>query len=155
MASSVPVRATKYLLTRLFVAEFRGPGVRHQFENDSSDEYELELDRRFRGFGGRSGRIILLGDGTEVLTDSDDAEMFDHSDEDKDTPNQIQKGTPATSDNDSTRSEREGTPAPQPPADDSKRTESPSSIDTEESEHAGPTTKSASNTSNRAELMSA
>jgi protein phosphatase PTC2/3 len=136
-------------------AEFRGPGVRHQFDNDSPDDYELDLDKRSRSFGGRRGRIILLGDGTEVLTDSDDAEMFDHSDEDKDTPNQIQKGTPATSDNDSTRSEREGTPAPQPLADASKRTESPSSMDTEQSEHAGPTTTSASNTSNRAELASA
>ena len=66
-------------------AEFRGPGVRHQFDNDSPDDYELDLDKRSRSFGGRRGRIILLGDGTEVLTDSDDAEMFDHSDEDKDT----------------------------------------------------------------------
>ena len=61
---------------------------------------------------GGVGRIILLGDGTEVLTDSDDADMFDHQDEDKDTENQIKKGTPDTSDVDSTRSEREGTPGP-------------------------------------------
>jgi protein phosphatase 2C family protein 2/3 len=140
---------------KYFAAEFRGPGVRHQFDNESPDEYELDLDKRSRGFGGRGGRIILLGDGTEVLTDSDDTEMFDHSDEDKDTENQIQKGTPATSDNDSTRSEREGTPAPQPQAEASKATDSPSSTNTEQSEHAGPTMKAASDTINMAEHSSA
>ncbi|EXJ83772.1 protein phosphatase [Capronia coronata CBS 617.96] len=101
-------------------SEFRGPGVRHQFDHDSPDEYELDLDHRSRGFGGRGGRIILLGDGTEVLTDSDDAEMFDQSEEDKDTANQVKKSTPNTSDVDSTRSEREGTPAPQPANEESK-----------------------------------
>lgn len=104
-------------------AEFRGPGVRHQFDHDSPDEYELDLDNRSRGYGGRSGRIILLGDGTEVLTDSDDQDMFDHSEEDKDLESQVKKGTPATSDNDSTRSEREGTPAPQSSSDKSKTNE--------------------------------
>jgi hypothetical protein len=39
--------------------------------------------------------------------------MFDHRDEDNDTENQIKKATPDTSDVDSTRSEREGTPGPQ------------------------------------------
>jgi len=33
-----------------------------------------------------------LGDGTEVLTDSDDTEMFDHSEEDKDLASQVHKG---------------------------------------------------------------
>jgi protein phosphatase 2C family protein 2/3 len=37
------------------------------------------------------GRIILLGDGSEVLTDSDDTEMFDHSEEDKDLDSQVHK----------------------------------------------------------------
>lgn len=61
--------------------------------------------------GGRSGKIILLGDGTEVLTDSDDTEMFDHSEEDKDLDSQVNKNqAPASEDQ---RSEREGTPAPQ------------------------------------------
>ncbi|KEF61253.1 protein phosphatase [Exophiala aquamarina CBS 119918] len=101
--------------------EFRGPGVRHQFDHESpDDEYELDLDHRSRGFGGRNGRIILLGDGTEVLTDSDDAEMFDQSEEDKDTANQIKKDTPDTSDIDSTRSQREGTPGPQSAGDEIK-----------------------------------
>ncbi|RMZ90562.1 hypothetical protein DV736_g2216, partial [Chaetothyriales sp. CBS 134916] len=54
-------------------AEFRGPGVRHQFDQDSPEEYE-DMNHRRSGFG-RNGRIILLGDGTEVLTDSDDADI--------------------------------------------------------------------------------
>ena len=94
-------------------AEFRGPGVRHQYDHESPDEYELDLDQRTRGGFGNRGRIILLGDGTEVLTDSDDTDMFDHSEEDKDTENQVKKNTSDTSDVDSTRSEREGTPGPQ------------------------------------------
>lgn len=95
--------------------------MRHQFDHDSpDDEYELDLEHRSRGFGGRNGRIILLGDGTEVLTDSDDAEMFDQSEEDKDTANQVKKDTPDTSDVDSTRSQREGTPGPQSASDESK-----------------------------------
>lgn len=94
-------------------AEFRGPGVRHQYDHESPDEYELDLDQRTRGGFGNRGRIILLGDGTEVLTDSDDTDMFDHSEEDKDTENQVKKSTPDTSEVDSTRSEREGTPGPQ------------------------------------------
>ncbi|KIW70909.1 hypothetical protein, variant [Phialophora macrospora] len=82
-------------------AEFRGPGVRHQFDHDSPDEYELDLDHRPRGFG-------------------DDTEMFDHSEEDKDAANQVKKGTPNTSDVDSARGEREGTPAPQSASEESK-----------------------------------
>ncbi|KAK2753447.1 Protein phosphatase 2C 2 [Onygenales sp. PD_40] len=87
-------------------AEFRGPGVRHQFD-DSPDEYEHGLDARSRG--GRSGRIILLGDGTEVLTDIGDEDMFDRTEEDKDLESQVRK---APSD-DAARGEREGTPGPQ------------------------------------------
>ena len=98
--------------------------MRHQYDQDSPDDYELDLDQRARGDFGRSGRIILLGDGTEVLTDSDDTDMFDHSEEDKDTENQIKKSTPDTSDIDSARSEREGTPGPQT-ADDSKTSDNP------------------------------
>lgn len=119
-------------------AEFRGPGVRHQFD-ESSDDYELDLEHRTRTFGGRSGRIILLGDGTEVLTDSDEADMFDHSEEDKDLESQVRKG-PANEDR--ARGEREGTPGP---ADDTpntsgstttKTTESPSSMNADESSAA-------------------
>lgn len=43
------------------------------------------------GVGGYRGRIIFLGDGTEVLTDSDDTEMFDNADEDKDLASQVTK----------------------------------------------------------------
>lgn len=124
----------------MLAAEFRGPGVRHQFDHDSPDEYELDLDHRSRGFGGKNGRIILLGDGTEVPTDSDDTEMFDHSEEDKDTENQVSKGTQASNDEESMRSEREGTPAPQP----LQRTESPSSTQPEESDKSPPDLKQAS-----------
>lgn len=92
-------------------AEFRGPGVRHNFE-DSGDDYDLDLPRS-RGNGGRSGRIILLGDGTEVLTSADDTEMFDH-DEDKDLESQVTKGLPKPGIVKSeSRNGREDTPAPE------------------------------------------
>lgn len=141
MASSSVLHQTKYSLT-IPVAEFRGPGVRHQSERDSPDEYELDLDNRSRGYGGKNGRIILLGDGTEVLTDSDDAEMFDHSEEDKDTENQVKKGMQGSNDEDAMRSEREGTPAPQ----SLQRTESPSSTQTaDDAEKAPPGVKESFN----------
>lgn len=139
MASSILLHSTKYSLT-IIAAEFRGPGVRHQFDHDSPDEYELDLDTRSKGIGSKNGRIILLGDGTEVLTDSDDTKMFDHNEEEKDTENQVSKGTQVRSDEDSMRSEREGTPAPQ----SVQRTESPSSTQTEESEKSLPVLKQAS-----------
>ena len=68
------------------------------------------------GSTGRSGRIILLGDGTEVLTDSDDADLFDHEEEDKDLDSQVrhETGGEGAPDIDSARSERESTPAPTP-----------------------------------------
>lgn len=91
-------------------AEFRGPGVRHRFE-DSGDDYDLDLNQRTRGIGGRSGRIILLGDGTEVLTDSDETEMFDHEEEDKDLDSQVTKGKAKSSEEG--RAERGETPGPE------------------------------------------
>ena len=91
-------------------AKFRGPGVRHTFE-DSGDDYDLP---RNRGNGGRSGRIILLGDGTEVLTDGDDTGMFDHDDEDRDLESQVTKGLPKPGTGKSEpRNGREDTPAPE------------------------------------------
>jgi protein phosphatase 2C family protein 2/3 len=73
-------------------AEFRGPGVHHNFD-DSDSGYDVDMDNKLKSFGGNQrGRIILLGDGTEVLTDSDDTEMFDHGDEDKDLDSQVHKG---------------------------------------------------------------
>ncbi|KAM0182387.1 hypothetical protein ACHAPF_001277 [Botrytis cinerea] len=75
-------------------AEFRGPGVHHNFD-DSDSGYDVDMDQKLKSFGGNPrGRIILLGDGTEVLTDSDDTEMFDHSEEDKDLASQVPKGQP-------------------------------------------------------------
>lgn len=99
-------------LRRNSTAEFRGPGVRHNFE-DSGDDYDLDLDQRTRGIGGRSGRIILLGDGTEVLTESDETEMFDHEEEDKDLESQVSKGQ--TKPNEENRGVREETPGPEAP----------------------------------------
>ena len=96
-------------LSESSTAEFRGPGMRQNFE-DSGDDYDLDLDRRNRGVGGRSGRIILLGDGTEVLTDSDETEMFDHEEEDKDLASQVGKGQ--TKLDEESRGGREGTPGP-------------------------------------------
>ncbi|KAI9892271.1 MAG: Protein phosphatase 2C 2 [Vezdaea aestivalis] len=82
-------------------AEFRGPGVHHD-QDETVDDYDLDLDQRTKALGGRSGRIILLGDGTEVLTDEADADAFDQDDEDKDLVSQVQP-----------RGEREGTPGPE------------------------------------------
>lgn len=65
--------------------------MRRQFE-DSGDDFDHDLNRPTRGLGGRSGRIILLGDGTEVLTDSDEQEIFDQDEEDKDLQSQVGKG---------------------------------------------------------------
>jgi len=39
------------------------------------------MDSRRPGIGGRSGRIILLGDGSEMLTDGDDHEAIDQDDD--------------------------------------------------------------------------
>ena len=76
------------------IAEFRGPGVHHNFDDDSGDSgYDHESELKKSGpFSQRGGRIILLGDGTEVLTDSDDTEMFDHGEEDRDLASQVRKG---------------------------------------------------------------
>ncbi|KAH6844948.1 phosphatase 2C-domain-containing protein [Chaetomium sp. MPI-CAGE-AT-0009] len=75
-------------------AEFRGPGVHHNFdESDSAYDMEDQKQGKSFGIGGYRGRVIFLGDGTEVLTDSDDAEMFDNSEEDNDLVSQVSKGT--------------------------------------------------------------
>ncbi|KAK4144263.1 phosphatase 2C-like domain-containing protein [Dichotomopilus funicola] len=74
-------------------AEFRGPGVHHNFD-ESDGGYDIEDQKQGRSFGmgAYKGRIIFLGDGTEVLTDSDDTEMFDNSEEeDKDLISQVSK----------------------------------------------------------------
>jgi protein phosphatase 2C family protein 2/3 len=83
------VEVTTKLTSKL--AEFRGPGVHHDF-NDSDSGYDVDMDQKPKSFGSQRGRIILLGDGTEVLTDTDDTEMFDHGEEDKDLESQVNKG---------------------------------------------------------------
>ncbi|KAK4151413.1 phosphatase 2C-like domain-containing protein [Chaetomidium leptoderma] len=79
-------------------AEFRGPGVHHNFD-DSDSGYDIDDQKQGKSFGmgGYKGRVIFLGDGTEVLTDSDDTEMFDNSEEDKDLVSQVSRGSSSTS----------------------------------------------------------
>lgn len=105
-------------LTRADPAEFRGPGVHHNFD-DSDSGYDVETGQKSRSFGigGYKGRIIFLGDGTEVLTDSDDAEMFDNVDEDKDLASQVSKSNSGEGEETS-----DGLPprAPSPPANEKK-----------------------------------
>lgn len=76
-------------------AEFRGPGVHHNFD-DSDSGYDVDTDHKpgkSFGMGGYRGRIIFLGDGNQVLTDSDDTEMFDKTEEDKDLASQVSKSS--------------------------------------------------------------
>ncbi|KAI9754721.1 MAG: Methyltransferase-like protein 21D [Chaenotheca gracillima] len=98
-------------------AEFRGPGVHHSFD-DSDNDFDNDFDHRLRDPSRPSGQIILLGNGTEVLTDSTDAEMFDHDDEDEDLESQVSRGQVKEIEDDSGsdegRNKREGTPGPSP-----------------------------------------
>ncbi|KAI9928551.1 Protein phosphatase 2C 2 [Aspergillus wentii] len=105
----------------LHLTEFRGPGIHNQFE-ENPDDYELEIDRS-RGFSVRSGRIILLGDGTEVMPEQNEEELFDQTEEDRDLVSQVQRESP-----DTTRNEREGTPGPQSKNDGNKADESTTNI---------------------------
>lgn len=105
------------------VAEFRGPGS-HISYDDSPDDYEMDMDHRTRFISGRQGRIILLGDGTEINVgnihdDDGDVDMEDRGvaeeAEDEDLEEQVQKDVPSTdasTNGDTDRSQREGTPAP-------------------------------------------
>ncbi|KAI1008149.1 Protein phosphatase 2C 2 [Podosphaera aphanis] len=69
-------------------AEFRGPGIHHNF--DDSVGYEMHMHDRSNGFGGFSNRIILLGDGSEVLDPGNvEVETFDFSEEDRDLESQV------------------------------------------------------------------
>ena len=65
--------------------------MHHNFD-DSDSGYDMDMDARAKA---NRGRIILLGDVSEVLTDSDDTEMFDHSEEDKDLDSQVHKNETA------------------------------------------------------------
>ncbi|KAI1851023.1 hypothetical protein JX265_004555 [Neoarthrinium moseri] len=99
-------------------AEFRGPGVHHNFD-DSDSGYDVDMENKSKpfGIGGYKGRIIFLGDGTEVLTDSDDTEMFDNAEEDKDLASQVSK---SSSGDDGEESSGPPPRAPSPPAREKK-----------------------------------
>jgi protein phosphatase 2C family protein 2/3 len=74
----------------------------------------MDLDHRFRPSGGApGGRVILLGDGTEIEA-GQDGEMFTQVDEDKDLESQVDKYSKDTT----------------------EVTESPSSVATEKSDSA-------------------
>jgi len=106
-------------------AEFRGPGVHNHFgESYEDDEDDHDLDPRSRIFGQRGGRIILLGDGTEINLGGgghflgghhhdDDLDMDERGDaeeeDEDDDAEQVQKSGHIT---ESPRGVREGTPAP-------------------------------------------
>ncbi|KAL8787018.1 MAG: hypothetical protein Q9213_002454 [Squamulea squamosa] len=110
-----PEFGSEHVLTTLVLAELRANGQQgRKRTDDSGDDYDLDLDKRGGGFGGRSGRIILLGNGTEVLTDSDEQEVFDHEDDDRDLENQVSRHDANTNkDSADLRSQREDTPGPQ------------------------------------------
>lgn len=98
----------------------------------------MDLDARFRPNSGLGGRIILLGDGTEISTEAHDSEMFDNDDEDKDLESQVDKFNKEES-NGGSRNDREGTPGPQ--SSTAQVTESPSSVQTEKSDGLESTSK--------------
>ena len=115
-------------------AEFRGPGAHHRFDASDEDEY-MDMDQRTRLLGGRGGRVILLGDGTEIITgsgdDEDDVDMGEAEEvDDSDIEEQIKKGqaeSSKTNGEQEERVQREGTPGPkaQEPTKDSSSTATP------------------------------
>ena len=85
----------------------------------------MDLDQRTQGLNDQPGRVIYLGDGTEVLTDGDDVDMFDQDEEDKDLDAQVTRGQVGSNDEDQRlRSEREATPGPESKQEGSERIES-------------------------------
>jgi protein phosphatase 2C family protein 2/3 len=106
--------------------------VHHRIDDDP-DDIDMDLDARFRPNSGQGGRIILLGDGTEISTEAPDGDMFDHDDEDKDLESQVDKYNKEES-NGNARNDREGTPGPSS-KDSHPVTESPSSVQTEKSDN--------------------
>jgi protein phosphatase 2C family protein 2/3 len=61
---------------------------------------------RSRGFSVRSGRTILLGDGTEVIPDQHEEELFDQTEVNHDAINDLQHESDL-------RNDRQETPGPQ------------------------------------------
>jgi protein phosphatase 2C family protein 2/3 len=68
------------MLTESIAEKPKGRGGR-KFD-DSGDDFEDDNNSAIRKMTG--GRVIMLGDGTEVLTDSDDIDMFDDQSKDED-----------------------------------------------------------------------
>ncbi|KAL1612537.1 Protein phosphatase 2C 2 [Paraconiothyrium brasiliense] len=104
--------------------------LRGRTKEQCPDDIDMDLDGRFqgnRGLSGGGGRIILLGDGTEITTEAADADMFDNDDEDKDRDFQVDRS------NGSAQNAREQTPGPQSSS-AKETTESPSSVKTEKSD---------------------
>ena len=106
----------------------------HHRVDDSPDDIDMDIDSRFRPHNGQGGRIILLGDGTEISTEAPDSEMFDQADEDKDLDSQVDKFKAGKESNGNAQNAREETPGPSAPA--QGNTESPSSVTTEKSDAA-------------------
>lgn len=77
------------------IAEFRGPGIHHGFD-EAENGYEQDNKNRAQriGLGNYPGRIIFLGDGSEsqISVENEDAEMFDSVEEEKDLQSQVPKG---------------------------------------------------------------
>jgi hypothetical protein len=111
--------------TTHLLAEFRGPGVHHNFD-DSDSGYDMDDGQKSKNFGigGYRGRIIFLGDGTEVLTDSEDAEMFDNADEDKDLVSQVNNPSASSKESESDEDNGKGD-KPAVPAKPEEKSEKP------------------------------
>jgi hypothetical protein len=104
------------------VAEHRGPGVHHGFDENHEDfDMPMELDSRaaVSNFNRLSRGIIILGDGPGfgIQSSGGDVDMIDHENEDQDLEAQVSKHTPSGSEEDADsadeRSRREETPGPQ------------------------------------------
>ena len=100
---------------------------------------DMMHDTRARTFGNLGGRIILLGDGTEIDPNSADAYMFDDEAEEGDLEHQVHRVTEVDESEDGDgqgeRGKREGTPGPET-TEKKGVTESPDSTKTEGSEAA-------------------
>ena len=101
-------------------AEFRGPGTHHHFD-DSPDDFDNDMEQRTRFIGGK-GRVILLGDGTEIQVggmgdDDGDVDMEDRGAveeaENEDLDQQVQSDAAASDAKvNGETADREETPAP-------------------------------------------
>lgn len=78
----------------IFSAQFRGPGVQHNFDDSDHSGYEQDNgNQRSQAWSSTRGPFILPQISTEILTDSDDTDMFDRDEEEKDLDNQVKTST--------------------------------------------------------------